>query len=70
MRKALLEWGNVLPVPLLKHSSEDFVRPLVSSFTSSLSYSLSYSLSAKRVFRRGVSTNATHTSRRRRFRKI
>ena len=37
VRKALLEWGNVLPVPFLKHSSEDFVCPLVSSFTSSLS---------------------------------
>ena len=31
----------MLPVPLLKHSSEDFVCPLVSSFTSSLSRILS-----------------------------
>jgi hypothetical protein len=36
VRKALLEWGKVLPFPL-KHSSEDFVCPLLSSFTSSLS---------------------------------
>ena len=69
VRKALLEWGK-LPVPFLKHSSEDFVCPLVSSFTSSLSR-LSRRLSWQRnTFRRGSSTNTTYTSRHHRFRKI